>query len=448
LKPFAGFFEIDHMRFALLGTEKEGVEMASALVATGRHQLLYIAAGRLDPSLRQRWSEEVKIAHDVEEVLADPEVDTVLVASSLSNRAAHLRRALQSERIVLCLHPADTRPDAAYEAGMLQQDTGYLLLPLLPDAFHPAVLRLKELLLIHARQSPAERREDNIVASLPARDACEPPQTAIQVLDHPRTRSVQESLASVLGDLRLIEIERTSSGEVLLGLDTPGALPCVLGWDLLRALGGEIAEVSALAPGAEMEPGAPILLAGRFEKAGLFQVNLLPRYSEERMRIRLTGSLGQAELLFPLGVPGPAFLTWREGGEDREQSWDAWDPWPTMVQVVEKVVETTRGRIPLRPKELPLSWQDSIRSLELDDAARRSVEKRRTSPMEYPEASEEVTFKGTMTLVGCALLWIIIFLAILSHWFHWLGWVAAPVLGVFLLLQLLRWIIPPKETKP
>src|SRR5205814_877542 len=127
------------MRFALLGNEDEGVALARAMVDSGRHRLVYVTSAPQD----RPWPDDVRRVNDLEEVLADPEVDAVIVASSLANRAAHLRRALQSERTVLCLHPVDTRPDAAYEAGMIQQDTRQLLLPVLPDAFHPALARLK-----------------------------------------------------------------------------------------------------------------------------------------------------------------------------------------------------------------------------------------------------------------------------------------------------------------
>jgi hypothetical protein len=81
----------------------------------------------------------------------------------------------------------------------------------------------------------------------------------------------------------------------------------------------------------------------------------------------------------------------------------------------------------------------------LDDAARRSVERRRASALEYPEASEEVGFKGTMTLVGCGLLWGALLLLVLSAWYPRLGWLVLPVLVLFLGLQLLRWIIPPNR---
>ena len=88
----------------------------------------------------------------------------------------------------------------------------------------------------------------------------------------------------------------------------------------------------------------------------------------------------------------------------------------------------------------------------LDDAARRSVERRRANTLEYPEASEEVGFKGTMTLVGCGVLWVIVVLLFLSVWFPKLGWVIMPVLGAFLVLQVFllaarRNPAPPAEGK-
>ncbi len=90
----------------------------------------------------------------------------------------------------------------------------------------------------------------------------------------------------------------------------------------------------------------------------------------------------------------------------------------------------------------PVAWQSAIRALELDDAVRRSVEKRRVSSLEYPEASEEVGFKGTMTLAGCGLLWVILLLVILSRWVPYAGWAILPVLVLFLALQVFRWVIP------
>ena len=98
----------------------------------------------------------------------------------------------------------------------------------------------------------------------------------------------------------------------------------------------------------------------------------------------------------------------------------------------------------VRREEAGLTWQDAVRSLELDDAARRSVERRRVNLMEYQQASEEVGFKGTMTLVGCGLLWVVLLLLIASRWAPWVGWLILPLLLVFIGMQMLRYAIPKK----
>ena len=88
-----------------------------------------------------------------------------------------------------------------------------------------------------------------------------------------------------------------------------------------------------------------------------------------------------------------------------------------------------------------ITWQDAIRCAELDDAARRSVERRRASTLEYPEATEEASFKGTMTLIGCGMLWIMLVLLVLSRWYPALLAVIVLMLTLFLSLQLLRLIV-------
>jgi predicted dehydrogenase len=377
------------MRFALVGTHPHGVEMACALAESGRHELIaYSSAEPVPDPVRRRWGEAARRLHDLEEMLADPAVEAVIVAGSPTNRPAQLRRALQSERHVLCVHPADDSPNVAYEAAMLQQDTGRVLFPLLPEARHPAVLRLAGL-----------------------------------------AQSGGRPLVSV----RVIEVERWSREEVLVGAGTGTQRPSFPGWDTLRVLGGEVVEVSGVTSREDLEGGQPVLLAGRFEGGGLYQVSALPYQHEDRCRVTAVGSHGRAELLFPQGVGGAAFLTWRGGdGEWHEEAWDAWDPWPGLVSAFEEAVR--RGAA--------ADWQDEVRCLELDDAARRSVQRRRSSTLDYQEATEEVGFKGTMTLVGCGLIWVTILIVILANWFPRLGWLVVPLLIVFLGMQVFRWIIP------
>jgi predicted dehydrogenase len=411
------------MHFAILGNHPDGLNLASALVASGRHRLLVYTTA-VPAEHRQRWGPEAQLVADLEEVLADPAVDAVLVAGSPVNRSTQLRRALQSERHVLCVHPADKSPDIAYEAAMIQRDTGAVLLPLLPEALHPGVGRLGELFRA--------------------------------------------------GGIQLVEMERWSPGTVLIGEGTERK-PALPGWDVLRRLGGEVAEVTAFAEQEVPTADGPLFLSGRFERGGLFRASFLPRQAERRWRLAVSSTDRRAELAFPDGWPGRAVLTWRdEGGDAHEETWERWDPWRALVETFEAAVGgdaalprdairavrpvaapgtggangiTTVPREPNAERRTPnaerrtLTWQDEVRALELDDAARRSVERRRASTLEYPEATEEAGVKGTMTLVGCGLVWLFLLLLVLSVWVPWLGRLIVPALFVFLVLQVGLWLI-------
>src|SRR5262249_54871589 len=118
------------MRFALLGDHPDGLDMASALVDSGRHEVSAVSG--IGEEMLHRLGRPRRVM-DVEEVLADPAIEAVIVGGPPSVRPAQLRRALQSERHVLCVHPPDDTPDVGYEAAMMQRDTGYVLLPLMPE---------------------------------------------------------------------------------------------------------------------------------------------------------------------------------------------------------------------------------------------------------------------------------------------------------------------------
>jgi predicted dehydrogenase len=382
------------MRFALLGEHPDGLAMARALVDSGRHELLVYSGPAIGGEYLRRWSITARPVGDIEEVLADPAIDAVIVAGKPVDLPGQLRRALQSEHHVLCVHPTDDSPDIAYEAAMIQADTDKVLLPLLPEMLHPAIRRLAELL-----HQPMKGE-------------------------------------------RIIEMERASPEAVLMETGTDRFRLAVPGWDTLRLLGGEIVEIVGLAKEEEMSADATVLLGGVFERGGLFQMTLLPGQPEAHWRINVRTGLGQIGLVFGEGWPGPARLTWRdEAGIAQEETWGSVNPWAGLVEIFEAAVAKVALSPPL------LLWQDEVRCLELDDAARRSVERRRASTLEYQEVNEEVGFKGTMTLVGCSLLWGSIVVLLLSVWVPQLAWAILPVFGLFLLLQVLRWLLPPK-TKP
>jgi len=356
-----------------------------------------------------RWHLQPHRVGDLEEVLADPRIEAVIVAGPPKVRSAQLRRALQSERHVLCVHPLEEKPDPAYEAAMLQSDTGCVLLPLLPEALHPGIRKLAEL------------------ARLP-------------------TSAGEQSF-------RLLQAERCS----MEALREPGHADAasLRGWDVLRRIGGEIAELFTLSKEESCDANQLVLVSGKFQSGTLFQETFLPLQPEASWRLTLIQKSSRADLLFPQDWPGPAQLTYTDAsGKDHREYWQAIDPWVAMVDAFEHAVSRV-GKKKERP--LPgafqadsltsgaLGWQDEVRALELDDAARRSLRYGRASSLDYQEATEEASFKGTMTLVGCSLIWLSLLLLIFSIWVPWLGWLILPVFGVFLVLQILGWVVPKRK---
>jgi predicted dehydrogenase len=416
------------MRFALLGDHPDGIDLACALAESGRHRLI-VCTTSLSADVLRRLGSGVRRVSDIEEVLADPAVEAVIVAGHESVRPAQLRRALQSERHVLCVHPPDQTPEIAYEAAMIRNDTGCVLLPLLPEATHPAIRRIAEFVRRPPPSSPPKLGGDKG--------------------------------GGTIGTFRLLTLERSVEGEVLDSVWIAGHKPSFPGWDILRTIGGEIQEVSAFAELEELREGTPVLVAGRFEQGGLFNVRLLPHERQPSWRLTVIGSVGRAELLFPQGWNGPVILDWRDSnGEAHEEYWQQWDPWTALLAAFEQALQFRGTGVSQVGQTRPQpSWLDAIRALELDDAARRSIEKRRSSVLEFQEASEEVGFKGTMTLVGCSLLWIMLLLLILAavlprdllmtRFLGWpiIGWMFIAPIVVFLALQLLQYIVPRQREK-
>jgi hypothetical protein len=389
------------MRFALLGNHPDGLQMTLALIETGHHEL----AAYSGPVVQ--WENlglgAVRTVGDIEEILADPAIDAIIVAGDSSQRPLQLRRALQSERHVLCVFPPDSSPDIAYEAAMIQADTRRVLLPILLGALHPGIKRMQALVQMAPK-----------------------------------------------GPNWLIQWERCCcSAEP--GTEKP-LKPYFPGWETLYTLGGPIAEISAFAEHAERMANEPLLISGRFEKDGMFQATLMTAVSESRWRLRLTAPALHAKLDFPIGFAGPATLTWHSHVNGcRKEDWPGQNLFHEMVKVFENTVRrneraadsTNTPHGTLGSEEIPMlvTWQDAIHCAELDDAARRSVERRRASTLEYPEATEEASFKGTMTLVGCGMLWIMVVLLVLSRWYPGLLVVIVLMLTLFLALQLLRLIV-------
>ena len=346
------------MRFALLGNHPDGLAMAQALAAAGNP--LVAVCDRSPPD----FAAMARSYSDLEDLLADPAVEAVVVAGPLGKRFEQLRRVIQSERAAYCVHPCDEKLDRAYEAAWMQSEAKHPLTPLLPDALHPAYARLAEIL----RES---------------------------------------------GGVTLLKWEG--------GVGQTDAV-AFRGWDVLRKIGGEIVEVSGFAPTEEGNPADPLLFHGKFEKGGLIQATLLPG-TDAGQRINAIGPAETVELVGPDEGGAVRLLRVRRNGDMAEEKWDRWDRWAALVAQPERV-----------------TWQDAVRAMELDDALRRSVAKRKSSDLEYGDVSQDAAGKGTLTLIGCGMVWLIPVLLVMSIWVPQAGWAIIPMLLGFFVLVGLRWL--------
>jgi hypothetical protein len=414
------------MKFALIGDHPDGLDIARALAATGRHQIETYSGPAIGWDAIVRAGIVAKQVVDIESVLSDPEIDAVIVAASKASRAATLRRAVQSERHVLCVHPADSKPDVAFETALMQGDTGCVVLPLLPEAFHPGVARFAQRFV--------------------------------------KTRP------------EVLEVRRAFRDEFWLDFEGDDARPGLPGWDTLRRIGGELVEVAALAAEDEPTRGRAILVSGKFTDGKLVQMTLLAGQSDAFYRISAVGPR-PLTLVFADGWPGEATLTYEDDtGALRTETWPALPPWTPLIEAFEQaaarrpsrkavqapgatdthcwtsagidstvIIQAAETLVGFLPAAATLGWTDEIRALELDDNIRRSLHYRRAYALDLQDATEDATFKGTMTLVGCSLMWIILVLLFLSIWIPWLGWLIFPALAVFLALQFLRGVV--KDSK-
>jgi predicted dehydrogenase len=386
------------MRFAVFGDHPDGLSMACALHESGRHEIAAYCGHASGGDYLRAFAPGVPTYADIEEALADPRIEAVVVASRPTTRAAQLRRALQAERHVLCVLPVDESLEASYEAALLQGDTRHVLLPILVPAIHPAFAQLRAMV----EKAPSLIR-----------------------IDTWRPKSAEHA-----------------SGPGIFRFD---------GWDVLRQWRGEIVEVSAFAESEMPLAGEPTITCGRFEGGGLFHVVNQLGAPRDLWTIQTTD--GTVELEFPEGYLGPALLRAPSPMNLAVHQLEPFNPGPSLVAAFEKALAGFQsGEKDYLSKVRP-NWQDAIRSAELDDAVSRGITRRRSTILEFQEATEEVGFKGTMTLVGCSIIWLVILLAILSRWLPWLGWAILPVLVLFMALQIFRWLVPRKEggssrTKP
>src|SRR5690606_36085043 len=103
---------------------------------------------------------------------------------------------------------------------------------------------------------------------------------------------------------------------------------------------------------------------------------------------------GRAELILPADVTAPATLHGHTAAGSETLTFQA-DVYQAALGTLEYAIAG---------HEVTPTWLDGCRSVELADTIERSLNKGRVVELHFEDYSEENTFKGTMTSLGCGLL--------------------------------------------
>ncbi|HVA48779.1 MAG TPA: hypothetical protein VNH11_20605 [Pirellulales bacterium] len=387
------------MNFALLGCDPDTLELAKAVARSDEHRLVWAHdLGQFAPAIRAA-SPGVLIAEHWEGLLAGATADVVIVSRSADQegRTEQLRKLAQAGTTMIVSHPVLDSMLVYYELDMIRQESRAVMLPYVPESSHPAWRRLAEL------------------AGDPA--------------------------TGPLGVLEQIVIEHSfvtrGRSDVLHGF--------VRDMELVRPLAGAIDKVSAMtSAGVRSSPEAINYGTLSVQMSGTS--NVLVRWSvlaadAESSRFTLLGTRGRAVL--DAVKTGPWQLEVRDG-QTVTESFASGDAAAGLRQLVERLPNADAG--------LP-DWIDACRTMELADAVEHSLQRGRTIELFFETPSEQATFKGVMSGIGCLLLIAGLLVLVVAttavhagvpladYWpFLLLG-----VLVIFLVLQALRLVFPAES---
>lgn len=389
------------MRFALLGDDPELHALAAAAAGL-RPELIWVGEADAEGPLRDlapnaRWGDSWEL------LLNLPRLDGVLVGRATDAeeaRAEMLRKLIQAGVPLLVVHPVVRSMLLYYEFDMIRREARGALRHYFPGRRSVSLARLADLV----------RGDD------PRLGAVEQVLCERTMLDRTPPRVLEQL---------------TRDAELLTVLAGPP--------ERLTALGAS--DDPSVYPHLGVQLSAPSGIALRWSVG---PVDDLPRG-----RITIIGASGKALLHMP--DQGDWTLEVYRGGERIEQS-----------SLAENAAETalTQFTDAITHGESGDDWAAACLSVELADAAVRSLKKQRTVVLHREEYSEAATFKGTMTSVGCGLILAVMGVMLLAGFLgDVLGlpagiirlWPIALliVLSLFLLLQLLPGIVfgarPPRN---
>jgi myo-inositol 2-dehydrogenase/D-chiro-inositol 1-dehydrogenase len=385
------------MKLGLLGADPDALSLAREVAAAERHQLVWAGDLGTAEEYVRRLAPAAVINDEWEFLLASSGIDAVIVArgEDEDRRAEQLRKLVQERVPLLVTHPVHRSMLIYYELDMIRRESGGVLVPYLPARYHAAVKRLRGLL-----SSASEK-------------STEAPLGAVE----------QVIVDRLLDDRREETVLRQFAADI----------------DLVRLLCGEMHKVSAMAPTNDnWYASLGVQLSGTGPTLARWSVS--PVDDAPGARMTLLTTRGKATLWMPaehqmwqLSLPG--------------RSPESLDEWLPERQALAALEEALRGNVAAP------DWLEAARDVELAEAIQRSLKKGRTIELHDEDYTEQATFKGTMTSLGCGVLLIALLMLPIAAvaaklgfpWARYWAWILLALLVLFLALQGLRLVFPQRE---
>jgi len=376
------------MNVLIVGNGIEELGWASWLLARREHQLDAAFPGFSDPGLAS-----VPVPRDLDDALARPGLDAVIVGGLIEYRGEVLRRAAAEGLSVICLHPPGPDSEAYYQVALSRAETGAVIVPDLPLRLHPGVAALR-----------------------------------------------QAASTGELGAFRGVRIESPCLGE---GIDLARVVvPRLI--DVVRALLGEIEALTATGDPPGDQPDLELIVQLR---AALGRRAELRIWSgpDEPSRLSFLGTAGSLTLEFDPRFQQPARLIRRmSSAAEHRQELAPWDSYEAIISVL------AASRARRAGPDLPCpNLHDATRAMELAEATTRSLRRGRTVDLYYEPITEEAGFKSVMTSTGCLILLGALCTLPLAlagpalgmNWTIFIAYLIPPILVIFVLLQILRFAV-------
>ena len=383
------------MRIALIGLSDETLPLVRAIAVRRELSLVWAAelSGHRDETAR--LAPRATLDEPWEGLLGGTSADLVIVSRGPDEelRAEQLRKLIAAGVALVVEHPIHSSMLVAYELEMIRKETGSLLIPyetaLCSDAFH-------------------------------------------------QLRRCVWSNESSIGSLEQVIVDQRRQNR------SPQRVRALFARDalLLRELCGDLTRLSAMAPSASTDPYANLGIQLSGPLGALVRWSIGPRDDLAGARLTAIGTVGRATLVMP--EQGD----WRL--ESRSERGD-------VAQVFERLAvaddELDRLLQSLDGGQVRPDWSDAARSIELADSIDRSLKKSRTVDLYNEDFTEQGTFKGTMTSLGCGLLLLSLGVLVVGvagvtvglKWAEYWPHALVLVLVAFLVLQLLKLVFPDRQ---